>query len=195
MLPWCIQVTDAEIDFQPGDLLTLPPQLNPPLRSQEFAVRGRALFGIGCPSRELVMDMLSREVPAFTHGLFFPRYRVPVIPVTSLRCFALECFAVGNLQLQTVGSPPVETVGVNIRNLEVVDLQPNDLESAVECYITTLAQVVVMPRLALALHKAVTKTLGLLEKSQIKPRFAAGLPHNPAIEGHELRVWVDVDIQ
>src|SRR4030042_1356291 len=37
-LNFCFQLTKARIDFHPGDIITLPPELNPPLAKQSFAI-------------------------------------------------------------------------------------------------------------------------------------------------------------
>src|SRR4029453_15418927 len=39
-----------EIDFYPGNVISLPAELDPPLKSQRFAFRARACAGIGCPT-------------------------------------------------------------------------------------------------------------------------------------------------
>jgi hypothetical protein len=82
-LNYCFQLTNLEIEFHPGNTITLPPELNPPLGEQRFAFRARGCGGLGCPSREfkpivdLILELsqiatlrqatrpsLTREIPA-----------------------------------------------------------------------------------------------------------------------------------
>ena len=191
LLPWCIQVTDIEVDFQPRNIVTLPPEI-PTLPPQSFVLRVRVAFGLACPTAELINGLLNYSQSYLTSAKYRPNLPLNVLPVTALRCFSLDGFGVCTLERQVVGSPPSETVGVALGQLEIVDLGPAGLEDVMECYLTTLVRVVVQPQLALALQRAVSNALGMV--STVKPRFAPGLPHNPAVEHNELRVWVDVDI-
>jgi hypothetical protein len=45
-----VQLTDIEIDFHPDNVISLPAELDPPLKPQRFAFRARACAGIGCPT-------------------------------------------------------------------------------------------------------------------------------------------------
>ena len=50
-LNYCFQLTNLDIEFHPGNVITLPSELNPPLGAQHFAFRARACGGLGCPSK------------------------------------------------------------------------------------------------------------------------------------------------
>src|SRR5688500_7264113 len=54
---FCVQLTRAQIDFHPGNAITLPPELKP-LAEQRFALRAQACAGIGCPPEGVVADIL-----------------------------------------------------------------------------------------------------------------------------------------
>lgn len=47
-LDFCAQITGAQIDFHPADMVILPPELGS-LPDQRAPVRGRACVGLGCP--------------------------------------------------------------------------------------------------------------------------------------------------
>jgi hypothetical protein len=184
-LPWCFQISDARIDFQPTDqITTMPPELTPPLAAQRFGLEIDATFGIACPPPEVVQSMLN------PNRLF--RRATTVIPVEKLRCFQLQLYLVAHLEKTQTGTPPVDTVGMQVDGLEIVDLSPPGLETAVECYLNTVIQVVVLPQLKLALEPIVVKALGL--SLTITPTLATDVPTNPSIEQDELRVWVNVKI-
>lgn len=52
-LDFAAQITNVEIDFHPGDILTLPPQLNPPLALQRMALRAHICAGLSCIPKEV----------------------------------------------------------------------------------------------------------------------------------------------
>ncbi|HKO61288.1 MAG TPA: hypothetical protein VJV03_09025 [Pyrinomonadaceae bacterium] len=59
-LNFCFQLTRAEIDFHPGSVFDLPPQLRP-LNEQRFAFHVRVCGGLGCASREFFDRLKPRE--------------------------------------------------------------------------------------------------------------------------------------
>jgi hypothetical protein len=56
---FCVQFTDFQIDFHPGNVFPLPPELNP-LPAQRFAARFRACVGLDCPSADVIADFINR---------------------------------------------------------------------------------------------------------------------------------------
>jgi hypothetical protein len=48
-LSYCIQLLKFEIDFHPANIIGLPPELNPPLKEQRFALHFTVCGGLGCP--------------------------------------------------------------------------------------------------------------------------------------------------
>jgi hypothetical protein len=51
------QLMDLSIELHPGDRLSLPPELNPPLKEQRLAIEMKLCGGIGCPSEESVNQL------------------------------------------------------------------------------------------------------------------------------------------
>ena len=47
-LDFAAQLTDIQIDFHPGDVFTLPSELNPPLQPQKMAFHGKLCAGLSC---------------------------------------------------------------------------------------------------------------------------------------------------
>jgi hypothetical protein len=56
-LNFCLQLTDAQIDFHPGNVITLPGELGA-LAAQRFALRMQACFGVDCPPKEVIDQYL-----------------------------------------------------------------------------------------------------------------------------------------
>ena len=50
-LDYIVQLTTGAIDFFPGNVFTLPPELNPPLADQNFAVHFEVCAGLICQPR------------------------------------------------------------------------------------------------------------------------------------------------
>ena len=196
-IPYCAQVTDAKIDFHPSSQIALPPELDPPLDAQKFAVWLEVAAGIGCPPNEVIDALLNRKF--HTHGKFQPYldlFNSITLDVKALICFSLEVFVTGFLYTQIppdTTNPPVTEIRVKVDGVEVKDLLPAGLEEAVECYIRMAIRGYVLPELILALEPIVTKELGLT--MTINPTLTSGVPVNPAIEHNELRIWLDVDIK
>jgi len=196
-IPYCAQITQARIDFQPSNAVTLPAELSPPLAAQQFALWASVSAGIGCPSDALIDALLNMKF--YTHGKFQPYYDAfdkLTLDVKSLICFSLELFVTGHLYTQVqpgTTNPPVTEIRIARDGVEVKDLLPAGLEEAVECYIQMVIRGYVLPQLVLALEPIVMNELGL--NWTISPTLTAGLPNNPAVEQNELRVWLDVDIK
>ena len=112
------------------------------------------------------------------------------LPTESLTCFCLDLFIVGRFEI--TGPPSFEYVEMKLRGLEIVDIEPVDLESNLECYLRTLAHLVLLPRLRLALS---TYTFALLD-DQVKVTLEANtvVPNNPAVEDDQLKVFVDMAV-
>ncbi len=56
-LNWCLQFTDAQIDFHPGNVFGLPAELGE-LAPQRVALRLKACFGLGCPPQDIIDQIL-----------------------------------------------------------------------------------------------------------------------------------------
>jgi hypothetical protein len=213
-IPYCVQITDLAVDFQPSNVIGLPPELNPPLDDQQFAVWGKVHAGIGCPSDALVNALLregyysvvsGRMIRPEGHdrfsddvernhvdaGMAMPMFHAPSHDITSLICFSLEFFATGHLYTDIepgTSNPPITRVRVALDGTEIKDLLPSGLEDAVECYIRTVIRGYLLPKLLVDIEPILVKALGI----KIIPTLTPGLPHNPAIEQDELRVWLDI---
>lgn len=183
-LPCSIQLIDLNIDFHPSDAVTLPAELLPPLGSQRFAIQAMVDFGLPC------VPMSAVKTPDFrTYASLITNRQLPVLPVESLTCFLVQIFAVGHLIIVSTGTSPVQQIKLEVDGLEIVDVKPTGLEQVIECYLIAMLKGTILPYLVLALETIPVNTLGL---TSVTPTLTGGLPHNPAIEQNELRVWLDL---
>jgi hypothetical protein len=181
-LPCSIQLIQLTVDFHPGDIVTLPDELNPPLAEQRFAIEATVQFGLACVPAAAV------AFPGFrTFGAQIPLTQLPVLPVDSLTCFILQIFAVGHLTVDPGGG--AQQIKMEVDGLDIVQIQPSGLEEAVECYLIAMLKGAILPGIVLALQTIPIHSLGL---TSVTPTLTAGLPNNPAVEDNELRVWLDL---
>ena len=52
-LDFAAQLTELKVDFHPGDAITLPPELTPPLQPQRMAFTGKLCAGISCIPKDI----------------------------------------------------------------------------------------------------------------------------------------------
>lgn len=185
-LDFCVQFTRMELDFYPGNVITLPPELRPPLAEQRFALRGTACAGIACPANETIQRLVQQNQD--------PRRdeRTIVIPAERLLCFCLDLTAVGSVQV--VGPRGAQRLQAGLDGIEIVDIQPAGLENSIECYISLLIQLVILPRINVALPKLVFDLLNLGKIVLFATPTSPALPNNPAIEADQLKVFINVEV-
>jgi hypothetical protein len=197
------QLSDLKIDFHPGQLVALPPELSPPLKPQTLAIQLTVCGGIGCPPDEVV----NRAIPPPTAP---PRQdpkrnelppgrddeKIIVLPTRKLHCFCLRVFATAKARVVNYGGRPY--LEFSLEGLEVVDIQPEGLENSIECLIKLLLKLVVLPglrmllqQLPLNLTQGATDLFPQPTNVTIEPQpTSPTLPNNPAIEDDQLKVFI-----
>lgn len=202
-LNFCFQLVKAEIDFHPGGVFNLPPELAPPLQEQHFAFHVRVCAGLGCPSRRLIGDLADlvdfpadprkEQVPGHDRPEDAPKPPPKAIPTDNLECFCLDLFVTAHVEI--VGPAGNERLVGKLDGLEIVDIEPKGLENSIECYLRMLIQIVILPRLSFAMKAIVFEILDGLATVTLKPTpVSAAVPHNPAIEQDKLKVFIDMEV-
>lgn len=210
---FCFQLTEAQVDFHPGNVITLPPELSPPLGAQHFAINARVCGGLGCPSRDIVDAIppppppeeegkerpptkdwernISPSNPVSAAVLVAPPEILPptVLPTKELRCFCLDLFVVGHIEV--TGPVGNEELLGKVDGLEIVDIKPDGLENSLECYLNLLLQLVILPRVSFAIPKMIFNILNL---ATITLSASTTVPNNPAIEDDQLKVFIDLGV-
>lgn len=185
-LNFCFQLTDVKVDFHPGNVITLPPELNPPLGAQHFAIQVHVCGGLGCPSKEIV-DEIEDITPTLTHRV--PKEGAPIVPHPRMECFCLDLFVVGHAEVTgTVGN---QRLLGKIDGLEIADIEPEGLENSLECYLNLLLQLVILPRASFAIENMV---LGILNLATITLSASTTVPNNPVIEDDQLKIFIDCEV-
>lgn len=205
---FAVQLTGLKIDFHPGKLVALPPELSPPLQPQRLAIQLTVCGGIGCPPDDVVEKFIpppaNPDTKDAARGNESPRGddKAPIIvlPTRKLHCFCLDAFVTGGVRIATYhGKPYLEPF---LEGFEIVDIKPKGLEDSIECLIKLLLKLVVLPGLRILLqHAPLNLTQGATDifpaptNVTIKPQpVTVTLPNNPAIEDDQLKVFIKVEV-
>jgi len=191
-LNFCIQLTKLEIDFHPGNVINLPPELGT-LAEQHFALHCQVCGGIGCPPK----DIIRFPIPIDTHqrdvaGIAVPPREPVVIPTRELECFCLDLFAVCHVEI--TGPKGHQVLRPVLDGIELVDIKPEGLENSLECYLKMLLQLVVLPRLSIAIQKYIFEIPNLFSLAFSATPAPSEVPFNPAIEDDQMKVFVNLEV-
>ncbi len=209
-LNYCVQFTDLQLDFHESSTFKLPPELGGKLPPQRLALRLKGCFGLGCLPDDYYTDLIPlEEVLAVAQAgkdqfsLSHVPERQPrdpiVPPVRRLTCFCLELFAVLHFEWGKIGTD--DYLKVRLDGLEIVDLQPVEMENIIECYAEAVLRLGILPRLSIKIEKMVLDITALLRQQglavgqQISLQPApvpAAVPNNPAVEDDQLKVFVNL---
>jgi len=185
-LNFCFQITELEIDFHPGKVFPLPPELSPPLGAQHFAIHARVCGGIGCPPRDMDIPEIPQPDPTEKDEESIPPF---VPPTKKLECFCLDMFVVGHIEMN--GPVGDQRLLGKVDGLEIVDIEPDGLENSLECYLNLLLKTVILPRVSIAIP---TMVFGILDLATITLSASTTVPNNPAIEDDQLKVFIDMGV-
>ncbi len=206
-LDWCFQITDAQIDFHPGNVFDLPPQLGR-LEAQRAGLRLRACFGLACPPEDAIREILplieqyatsedrpDEQLPTFDQTI--------VLTTREIICVCLEVYTVVHFEWGTIGAPDQRYLKLRLDGFEIVDLE-EPLESIIECYVRTVLRLGVFPRVSIKMEKLILDITEMLQDEDItvdqqislRPTpISAQVPNNPAIEQDQLKVFIDLVVE
>jgi hypothetical protein len=213
-LDWCFQLTEAAIDFHARDEIDLPPEIES-LPEQRFVLRFAGCFGLGCLEPVHYSDLVPLEEAAAVreqktvvetediedHPRDEPRERV-TSRVDELDCFCLEITAMLHFEWGDVLDE--NYLKIRLDAFEITDL-PEGMEAIVECYIESLLRLSILPRLIFSIETMVLDITGVLQPQgtsgdgkqiSLQPTPSPDkVPHNPAVEDDQLKVFVDMVIE
>ncbi len=185
-----VQIPRIEMDFHPGNVISLPPELGPPLKKQRFALRLQVCGSLACPSQK---DIDEIPIPPKDDRKENRQTPPPVVLRGQLQCFCLDVFVVGHFERQFIGGK--ESLIGKVDGLEIVDIRPIGLENNIECYLKTMISVLLRQRLTIAIE-ALTLSFPLLDLATVTvfPTPNPPVPNNPAIEDDQLKVFISMTV-
>lgn len=201
---YVVQLAALDVDVSAGNVFALPPELTP-LADQSIAAHARVCAGLGCPPGEIVDGLaqradlvLARPAVAGRPPRPLPSDRPPSrpprvveLPFRELDCFCLDLFLTGGAQF--AGPSGDEHVAARLGGIEIVDLTPTGLEDAIECYASLVVRLALLPQLRVPVIRFVT-ALASVGTLTVEPTPAPKVPHNPALEDDQIKVFLDVAV-
>jgi hypothetical protein len=181
------QLTNALIDFHPGNQFALPPQLSPPLKPQHFALTFRVCGGLGCASEKEFEQIPIGGTQHIAEAAVIPEKQV--VLRTQPICFCLDVFVTGHVSLQNgflLG---------HVDGIEIVDITPDGLESNLECYLKMCVTAVLREKLAIQMEK-LTLSFPLFDIATItlSPSPNPPVHNNPAVEEDQLKIFIKMTV-
>lgn len=189
-LGYCVQIVRISIDFHPGNVISMPPELGPPLGKQRFALSVTACAAIACPSQQEVDQIPIPQHDPQKEG------RTPLPPVVlhgKLECFCLDVFVVGHFERRFIAGK--ESLLGRVDGIEIVDIKPSGLENNIECYVKTMINVMFIEKLRFAIETLMLDfPLFGLATVTLFPTPNPPVPNNPAVEDDQLKVFVTMHV-
>jgi hypothetical protein len=182
-LNYCAQLTQALVDFFPGNAIVLPPELNPPLPAQHFALKTRLCAGLDCASNQLGdIEPGTRDTP-------------PIVPTgRKLDCFCLDGFVIGHATIREMFGTP--TLVGEVDMVDVVEIAPVGLKQAVNCYLFDTLELLLREKLTFPVIHTFFFDFAFLKLPSITVEAAPNppVPNNPAIEDNQLKIFIDFQV-
>lgn len=188
-LSFTVQLLKFEVDFHPGNVFGLPPELAP-LKEQHFAMHFMVCGALGCPD-----DRVLEKIPIFppSENKERPEKIPPVFVPGKLDCFCLEVFVVGHFVRDFILGK--ESLLGKVDGIEIVDIKPEKLENSIECYIKTAVTLTLRQKLAIPLATFfVSFPLFGMGTVSLSPTVSPLVPNNPAIEEDQLKAFITMTV-
>ena len=171
-LNFCAQITAIEIDFSPGDIISLPPELTPPLPPQRVAVHLGATAGLGDGAA---------QSPA-------------------LHCFSLDLYLILGIQVRgqaPLNQPVTLHVYPYVQSIEVGGLVPDGLRDALRILLTSFAQSVLKyidDRGGILVTKKIDLNQVKIKVNPFPAPTNSSLPNNPAVQQNQFEIFADLNV-
>jgi hypothetical protein len=179
LIEYGVQVTAAEIDFHPGNVITLPGELGS-LAAQRLAGHGRICAGLGCPGSEAGQSPGGSDNEPKTF-----------LPFERLECFCIDGFVTAGVDFTGVAGD--QHVSSTLDGFELVDLAPSGMEEAIECYAKLVVRLGLLPKLSVPLIRFVQAFAGLVTLT-VEPTLPPAIPNNPALEDDQIKVFLNATV-
>lgn len=190
-MEFCAQLVEAKIDFHPQSM-RLPPELDP-LPEQQASLSARFCVGVLCPDKkytERIGDALAKAAADPKDDPDGPPPVITPLPGERVHCFCLEIFA--TLRIERVRDQSGDVLVPRLEGLEIVDLRPEGLENALECYVATTLRLGILPKMRFAVDAMIAGLGSFMGLVPALTPLSGDVPHNPAIEDDQLKLFVDM---
>jgi hypothetical protein len=186
-LNYCAQLAAATVDLYPGNLITLPAELNPPFAAQHFALQARVCAGLDCEENEI------GQIPPPSPVQWTPPQTV--IPNGgTLDCFCLDGYVIGHLSI--INPYGQLLLMAEVDDADVAEVAPPALKQAINCYLRDTIELVLREKL----NFPVTHTFFFdfdflkLPKITVVPTPNPPVANNPAVEDDQLKMFINFTV-
>lgn len=188
---YCVQFNKAQIDFHPGNTISLPAELFPPLQSQHFALQLGFCAAIACPSQREI-DRIPFPEPNAA-GKDSHNQGPPIVLHGQPHCFCLDVFAIGHFERKLIAGH--ESLLGKVDSLDIVDIRPDGLEENIICYLKTSLNVLLHQKLTIALETFMMSfPLFGLATVTLFPTPNPPKPNNPAVEDNQIKAFITMKV-
>jgi hypothetical protein len=188
-LSYIVQLLKFELDFHPGNVFGLPPELGQ-LKEQHFALHFMVCGALGCPDER---DLEKIPVVPPSTNKERPNQVPPVHVQGKPDCFCLEVFVVGHFDGAFILGK--HSLLGKVDGVEIVDIKPEGLENSIECYIKTAVTLTLRQKLAIPLATFfVSFPLFGMGTVTLAPTPNPPVPNNPAIEEDQLKAFISMTV-
>jgi hypothetical protein len=185
------QVSEAKVDFHPGDEFTLPTELGQPLEGQRLALKIKVCGGIACPP-DAVIDQFIPPPKTTADPPQDPPPPLKPLPLGEVQCFCLDAFATAGVRFKQYGG--IFFLEPFLDGFEIVDIAPAGLESSLECFVQLVLRLSVLPGLRIALETMSFDILQTVINIKLIPVLGdPAVPNNPAIEEDQLKAFIQLE--
>ncbi|WP_410507761.1 hypothetical protein RSJ42_13270 [Methanosarcina hadiensis] len=163
-LDYIVQVTNGEIDLFPGNIFSLPPELNPPLKDQQLAVYLEVYAGLICQKRK--------------EG--------------ELSCLRLNLFSTCNCGINTKQGS--QTISINVLGIEIPEFKPEGMESMIECISLLYLNNWIIPKMLDPISAFIFNVIKIPhELGNLRLLASSTVPHNPAVEDNQIKMFANFE--
>jgi hypothetical protein len=173
------QLTSAQLDLHPIAQIAPPPEVASLIAANTFLAQATVHAGLSCPFRD------PQSQPSRPTG----RDRGTISLPGRMNCFELSAFLAGAMDF--VGPAGAQHLKGKLLGLELVDLSPAGLESALECYLSLVIRLGILPQVAVP---TIRNTQTILGSTLLTIEPTTTVPVNPLIEQDQLKVFLDANI-
>lgn len=182
----CMQIVSAGLDFHPENSISPLPEELQPLAAQETSLTATLSIGLGCPGGSILEQFVPAPGNEPDLGKLFDDIPSPTQPFPSQKmiCFRLEVYA----KVRIVRNPPV--MEMRLLNLEIVDISPNGMEKAIECYAITLVKLALIPQVRIMMEDLVFELNDFI--SLAPAPISADIPFNPSVANDRVAIFYNL---
>lgn len=163
-LDYIVQFTKGEIDLFPGNVFSLPPELNPPLKDQQLAVHLEVYAGLICQKRK--------------EG--------------ELSCLRLNLFSTCNCGINI--KQENQTISINVLSIEIPEFKPEGVESMVECISLLYLNNWSIPKILDPISAFIFNVIKIPpELGSLRLLASSTVPHNPAVEDNQIKMFANFE--